>query len=340
MLAMMDGVTDRGQVVVIGATNRPDALDGALRRPGRFDREVEFPAPDFSERLAILKVWTRRWKPRPSDSLLRHIADRTQGLSGADIKGVCDKANIENAKRIHPNLLDAEGVRRVKELNFSDMVITDIDFERAIAAMKPARLASSMSRSIDGEIQRPLVALLRPQLALVKSFVRSIVTAPENLSWKERKERIVSGKVILFVEDGGRAENFVTEISVPVALHELGVPVTTINVEDLLRRAGRFHDLFESVSALVETARRTAPGVLFVPHADALLDRSEQFAERGSEGVWELLLGCIAGVLSRHDERLCVVATARRGSLKGLERAEEVKLAPPGKKEAAGFFLS
>src|SRR5208283_2662519 len=77
LLALMDGMHGRGQVVVLGATNHPDHIDPALRRPGRFDREFYFPLPDLEARLAILKIHTKGWEPPLSDKFLNEIADLT-----------------------------------------------------------------------------------------------------------------------------------------------------------------------------------------------------------------------------------------------------------------------
>ena len=74
------------QVVVIGATNRPDALDSALRRPGRFDRELLFPLPSLEARETILGIHTRGWAERPPQPLLTHLAGMTAGYCGADLK--------------------------------------------------------------------------------------------------------------------------------------------------------------------------------------------------------------------------------------------------------------
>jgi len=86
LLALMDGLDDRGQVVVIGATNRIHSIDAALRRPGRFDREFFFGLPDEAARSQILKIHTKTWEPVISDSLANDLACRTAGFSGADMK--------------------------------------------------------------------------------------------------------------------------------------------------------------------------------------------------------------------------------------------------------------
>eukprot|EP00850_Spirogloea_muscicola_P023126 SM000331S12522 [mRNA] locus=s331:72955:81881:- [translate_table: standard] len=99
LLALMDGLTPRGHVVVIGATNRPDAIDPALRRPGRFDREIYFPLPSSKDRAAILGVHTRSWHPRPSKVLLAGVGQLTPGFAGADLQALCVQAAMAALRR-------------------------------------------------------------------------------------------------------------------------------------------------------------------------------------------------------------------------------------------------
>ncbi|KAL0019633.1 hypothetical protein WJX77_006506 [Trebouxia sp. C0004] len=106
LLALMDGVVDRGAVVVIGATNRPEAIDPALRRPGRFDREVHFGLPHLADRAAILKVHTGRWQQVPSDALLHCVAASTEGFAGADLQALCTATVMAAVARAAPTLVD------------------------------------------------------------------------------------------------------------------------------------------------------------------------------------------------------------------------------------------
>lgn len=85
----MDGLDSRGQVIVIGATNRIDAIDPALRRPGRFDREFYFPLPNETARRTIIDIATKDWKPPLENNFKERLAVITKGYSGADIK-VCE----------------------------------------------------------------------------------------------------------------------------------------------------------------------------------------------------------------------------------------------------------
>ncbi|XP_011096956.1 ATPase family AAA domain-containing protein At1g05910 isoform X2 [Sesamum indicum] len=94
LLALMDGLDSRGQVVLIGATNRVDAIDGALRRPGRFDREFNFPLPGCEARAEILDIHTRKWKQPPSKELKLELAASCVGYCGADLKALCTEAAI------------------------------------------------------------------------------------------------------------------------------------------------------------------------------------------------------------------------------------------------------
>ncbi|KAF8024120.1 hypothetical protein BT93_F1350 [Corymbia citriodora subsp. variegata] len=111
LLALLDGLKSRGSVVVIGATNRPDAVDPALRRPGRFDREIYFPLPSLEDRAAILSLHTQKWPKPVSGSLLRWIAVKTAGFAGADLQALCTQAAIIALKRNFPlqDVLSAAG---------------------------------------------------------------------------------------------------------------------------------------------------------------------------------------------------------------------------------------
>jgi transitional endoplasmic reticulum ATPase len=91
LLTLMDGVKGRGQVVVIGATNRPNTIDPALRRAGRFDREIDIGVPDEAGRLQILRIHTKNMKLAPDVDLV-DIAHNTHGYVGSDLQSVCTEA--------------------------------------------------------------------------------------------------------------------------------------------------------------------------------------------------------------------------------------------------------
>ncbi len=110
LLSTMDGLEARGKVVVIGATNRANALDPALRRPGRFDREIEIGIPDRNDRRAILEIHTRGM-PLEDDVDLDRMADLTHGYAGADLAALCKEAAMNSLRRLLPRIdLDVEGM--------------------------------------------------------------------------------------------------------------------------------------------------------------------------------------------------------------------------------------
>ncbi|HYN77694.1 MAG TPA: CDC48 family AAA ATPase [Lamprocystis sp. (in: g-proteobacteria)] len=103
LLALMDGLNRRANVIVIAATNMPDLIDPALRRPGRFDREIEIPIPDRNGRLEILEIHSRGM-PLKADVDMRHLADVTHGFVGADLQGLCREAAMICLRRLMPEL--------------------------------------------------------------------------------------------------------------------------------------------------------------------------------------------------------------------------------------------
>ncbi|WP_298522553.1 CDC48 family AAA ATPase [uncultured Methanobrevibacter sp.] len=136
LLTLMDGLKSRGQVVVIGATNRPDSLDPALRRPGRFDREIEIGVPDTEERKEVLEIHTRNM-PLAEDVDLNKIATTTHGFVGADLESLCKEAAMRVVRRILPEIQNDEEIP--KEV-LEKIVVTGEDFRNAQKEIQPSAL--------------------------------------------------------------------------------------------------------------------------------------------------------------------------------------------------------
>ncbi len=137
LLALMDGLEARGQVVVIGATNRVNALDPALRRPGRFDREIEIGIPDRDGREEILQVHTRGM-PLAPDVDLKEIADLTHGFVGADLAALCKEAAMHALRRILPEI-DIEAEEIPSEV-MEKLEVRREDFMEALKNIEPSAL--------------------------------------------------------------------------------------------------------------------------------------------------------------------------------------------------------
>jgi len=137
LLALMDGLNDRGNVMVLGATNRPDSIDPALRRPGRFDREFEISVPNEDGRLEVLLIHTRGM-PVDEDIDLKDLASELHGYTGADIKSLCREAAMKSIRRYLPEI-DLESEKIPSEI-LQSMQIKLIDFYDAMHEVVPTAM--------------------------------------------------------------------------------------------------------------------------------------------------------------------------------------------------------
>ncbi|XP_041831829.1 ATPase family AAA domain-containing protein 2B isoform X2 [Melanotaenia boesemani] len=162
LLALMDGLDSRGEIVVIGATNRLDSIDPALRRPGRFDREFLFSLPNKKARKQILEIHTRDWNPKLAEPFLDELAEKCVGYCGADIKALCTEAALMALRRRYPQIYGSS----VKlKLDVTSIVLGPGDFSKAMRTIVPA------SQRALAPAGRALSPTLRPLLASSFSLV-------------------------------------------------------------------------------------------------------------------------------------------------------------------------
>ncbi|KAM9316920.1 ATPase family AAA domain-containing protein 2B [Gastrophryne carolinensis] len=155
LLALMDGLDNRGEIVVIGATNRLDSIDPALRRPGRFDREFLFGLPDQNARKHILQIHTRDWNPKLSDAFLEELSEKCVGYCGADIKALCTEAALIALRRRYPQIYASS---QKLQLDISSVVLGAQDFYHAMKNIVPASQRAVMSPG------QALSSIIRPLL--------------------------------------------------------------------------------------------------------------------------------------------------------------------------------
>jgi transitional endoplasmic reticulum ATPase len=136
LLTLMDGLKTRGQVVVIGATNRPDSLDGALRRPGRFDREIEIGVPDKDGRREVLQIHTRGM-PLDDNVDLEEMAEITHGFVGADLESLCKESAMRVLRRVLPEIKAEEDI---PPETLKKMIVKKNDFKEALKEIQPSAL--------------------------------------------------------------------------------------------------------------------------------------------------------------------------------------------------------
>jgi transitional endoplasmic reticulum ATPase len=187
LLSLMDGLTARGKVVVIGATNRINAIDPALRRPGRFDREIELGVPDRNGRLDILQIHTRGM-PLDKDVNLEKLADISHGFVGADLQALAKEAAIRALRRILPEVdLSAESIP-AKVLN--KIIVKMQDFVDVIKEMEPSAMREVFVEVPDvkwqdvgglGDVKEELMEAVEWPLKYQSIFTYADATPPKGI---------------------------------------------------------------------------------------------------------------------------------------------------------------
>ena len=267
LLGLMDGFAQTNGVIVLAATNRPDHLDPALRRPGRFDREVHFRVPDRDGRLEILTILTRTM-PLEASVDLGAIADLSVGMVGADLKAICQKAAYTALRRLAP-ALDAPAP--------DHMSIIQADFLQAIKEVKPSVLRSVEVESPDvswddigglASIKQTLQESVEGALLYPELYQQTGAKAPRGiLLWGPPG----TGKTLLAKAVASQARaNFIA-----------------INGPELLSRWVGAAE--QAVRELFTKARQAAPCVVFVDEIDTLAPA--RGSATGDSGVSDRVVG-------------------------------------------------
>ena len=166
LLALMDGMDGRGQVIVIGATNRPDSIDPALRRPGRFDREFYFPLPDIEARRAIIQINTKNWNPPLDDRIKDELAMLTKGYGGADLRALCTEAALNAVQRRYPQIYASKEKLLIDP---KTITVTPKDFMISIKKMTPSSERSASSGAA------PLPSGIAPLLTRAVDEIKALI---------------------------------------------------------------------------------------------------------------------------------------------------------------------
>lgn len=189
LLALMDGMDGRGQVIVIGATNRPDSVDPALRRPGRFDREFYFPLPDQKARRAILDIHTKGWDPPLQPSFKDSLADITRGYGGADLRALCTEAALNAVQGTYPQIY-ASNQKLI--IDPSTIKVLAKDFMISVNKIVPSSERSAASGA--APLKKDIEPLLREPLAQLVDRVDEAIprkrkaTALEEAMYDDRED--------------------------------------------------------------------------------------------------------------------------------------------------------
>ena len=288
LLTMMDGLKSRGRVVVIGATNRHQSLDPALRRPGRFDRELEIPVPDKKARLNILKIHTRNM-PLKKDVKLEAIAARTHGFVGADLSSLAKEAAMNVLRKYLPDF-NLEEDKKIPQDVLEKMIIGNDDFDEALKVVRPSAMREVL-------VETPNIGWADVGgLENIKQSLKEAVEWP--LKYKENFERlgIRPPRGILLYGPPGTGK---TLLAKAVAKESEANFIQVKSPSLLSMWVGESE---KGVKKIFERARQVAPCIVFFDEMDAIAGkRGIEVGTKVTERVLNQLLAEMDGLEELKD---------------------------------------
>lgn len=255
LLSLMDGLKARKNVIVIGATNRPEALDMALRRPGRFDREIELRVPDRDGRREIFQIHTRGM-PLAENVNLDDLADRTYGFVGADIAALCREAAMNALRRILPEI-DLE-LKEIPKETLDKLVVTRSDFEDVMKEIQPSAL-----REILFEVPKVTWEDIGG-LEEVKALLREAVEWPLKYPDSFRRIGVEAPKGVLLYGPPGTGKTLLAK----AIANESEANFIMVKGSDILSKW--YGESEQHIAAIFKKARQVAPAIVFLDELDAL----------------------------------------------------------------------
>ena len=293
LLTALDGLKGRGNVIVIGATNRPNSIDPALRRPGRFDREVEIGIPDKNARLNILKIHTRNM-PLTKDVSLKKIAERTHGFVGADVASLCKEAAMSVLRRILPEIKFGEKEEIPKKV-WEKLMITGEDFSEALRLVRPSAMREVL-------VETPNINWKDiGGLDLLKQEFKEAVEWPLKHPSAFKKMGIRPPRGLLMYGPPGCGK---TLLAKAVANESESNFILVKGPELLNKWVGESE---KGIRKIFEKARQVSPAIVFFDEMDAIAPR------RGSEsgsGVTERMVNTLLAEMDGLEELNDVVVIA------------------------------
>jgi transitional endoplasmic reticulum ATPase len=299
LLTMMDGLNSRGRVVVIGATNRLNSIDPALRRPGRFDREVEISVPDKKGRLNILKIHTRGMPLRKNVNL-EVLAGKTHGFVGADLESLAKEAAMNILRKVLPEM-NLEEDKEIPQEVLEKIIISKEDFDEALKVVRPSAMREVLVETpnikwenIGGldKIKQSLKESVEWPLKHQKSFERLGITPPKGVLLYGPPG---TGKTLLAKAVANESEANFIQVKGPSLLSMW---------------VGKSE---EGIRKIFERARQVSPCVIFFDELDSLagkrgMDQGSKVTERvlnqllsEMDGIEDLKNVVVIGATNRPD---------------------------------------
>ncbi|KAF2858519.1 AAA-domain-containing protein [Piedraia hortae CBS 480.64] len=321
LLALMDGMDGRGQVIVIGATNRPDAVDPALRRPGRFDREFYFPLPDVKARRAILDIHTKGWDPPLRPEFKDQLADLTKGYGGADLRALCTEAALNAVQGTFPQIYASD---KKLVIDPSQIKVLAKDFMLSVSQIVPSSQRSAASTA--AALPKDIEPLLRQQLVHVTDRVGEVlprkrkISALEEAMYDDREDdrgfareamlrqfeasRVFRPRLLISGLPGMGQQHLGAAL-----LSKLeGIHVQNFGLAVLMQDSGRSPEA--AIVQLFEEVKTHKPSIIYLPSVDLWWSTMSESAIRTFTGLLHslaptdpiLVLGIMDRLPNAHDE--------------------------------------
>ncbi|KAL8991109.1 MAG: hypothetical protein Q9177_000397 [Variospora cf. flavescens] len=350
LLALMDGMDGRGQVIVIGATNRPDSVDPALRRPGRFDREFYFPLPTVEARRAILDIHTKDWDPPLASSFKDELAMLTKGYGGADLRALCTEAALNAVQRRYPQIYKSN---EKLQIDATSIKVMAKDFMISVKKLVPSSERSTSS--VAAPLPTNIAPLLRQPLAEIENVVNEILPQKKRLTALEEAEfedaeddkgmrmermqqefersRVFRPRLLLRGAPGMGQQYLAAAL-----LHRFeALHVQAFDLPTLLSDSTRSPEA--TVVQLFAEVRRHKPSVIFIPGIDVWYQTVGDAVVSTFTGLLRslaptepiMLLGVLETDLDRVDRRMI-------SSLFGYSRRNQFTVERPGKLARRDYF--
>ena len=256
LLSLLDGLKSRGQIIVIGATNIPNTIDPALRRPGRFDREISIPIPDRNGRLEILQIHTRGM-PLAENVSLEKIAEITHGFVGADLQALAREAAMRALRNILPKI-DFELVD-IPYATLMALEVTMDDFYDAMKEIEPSAIREVFVEIPDVKWEDV------GGLDSIKEELKEAIEWPLKYSDIFKKANTNPPKGILLFGEPGTGKTLLAK----AAANESGVNFISVKGSSLISKY--IGDSEKAIREIFKIAKQAAPTILFLDEVDSIM---------------------------------------------------------------------
>jgi len=301
LLTLMDGLKGRGQVVVMAATNRPDDLDEALRRPGRFDRELKINPPTEDGRVEILQIHSRNMPLSDREKLIPEISENTHGFTGADLEVLCKEAALRSVKPYYKDFVDSESDEEKKKEILSKIRVTRDHFSDAMRVVEPSAMREVLIKKPN--VHWDDVGGLKKAKAKLRELVELPMLRPDLF----KQAGIKPSRGVLLFGPPGTGKTLLAK----AVANEANANFISVKGPELISKwVGESE---KHVREIFKKAKQVAPSIIFFDEFDSISKSRGGGLNDSSEKVVNQLLTELDGV--EELEKVIVMAATNRKDL-------------------------